>query len=370
MHFIIGRDGGETPDPRPRHAGAGGRRDRPHLERRARRDRLARDPGAGTGPGAVRALSATRSPTAIARPIPPEDALEDIQVIESLSAERPLGVEFYPRSEDGKPCVGLKVWSHGRPIPLSERVPVLENMGFRVVDERTFEVGGEDRGALAARHGAGARRWRARRPRNRKGALEGCFIMVMRGARRERRLQRAGDGGGCSGATWRWCAPSRASCGRSACLIRRITCGRRCASTRGLRRRSSSCSTRGSIRAAGRSPRQAARRRSPPQIEAALGGRREPRRGPHHPPFRQRGAVGDPHQLLSARQGRPARSRRSRSSSPAASSTACRGPRRFTRSSSIRRASRACICASARWRAAASAGRTGRRISAPRCWAW
>ena len=37
------------------------------------------------------------------------------------------------------------MWSHGRPIPLSERVPVLENMGFRVVDERTFEVGGDVR---------------------------------------------------------------------------------------------------------------------------------------------------------------------------------------------------------------------------------
>ena len=28
------------------------------------------------------------------------------------------------------------MWSHAKPIPLSERVPVLENMGFRVVDER------------------------------------------------------------------------------------------------------------------------------------------------------------------------------------------------------------------------------------------
>jgi glutamate dehydrogenase len=32
------------------------------------------------------------------------------------------------------------VFSHSRPIPLSERVPVLENMGFRVVDERTYHI--------------------------------------------------------------------------------------------------------------------------------------------------------------------------------------------------------------------------------------
>ena len=37
-------------------------------------------------------------------------------------------------------CVGLKVWSYDRPIPLSERVPVLENMGFKVVDERTYQI--------------------------------------------------------------------------------------------------------------------------------------------------------------------------------------------------------------------------------------
>jgi glutamate dehydrogenase len=61
-------------------------------------------------------------------------------MIEGLTAERPLGVDFYQPPGVEKNCVGLKVWSHGRPIPLSERVPVLENMGFRVVDEQTYQV--------------------------------------------------------------------------------------------------------------------------------------------------------------------------------------------------------------------------------------
>ena len=124
----------------------------------------------------------------------PADAVEDIQVIESLSADRPLGVDFYPRSEDGKPCVGLKVWSHGRPIPLSERVPVLENMGFRVVDERTFEVGGEP-GAwlhdMALERADGA-------PANLETDEARSGSLLHRGdarLRRERRLQRAGDDG-------------------------------------------------------------------------------------------------------------------------------------------------------------------------------
>ena len=57
---------------------------------------------------------------------------------------------------------------------------------------------------------------------------------------------------------------------------------------------------------------------------------------------------------------RPAQAARSLSSSKAASSTTCRCRGRCARSSSIRRASKACICASARWRAAACAGPTGR----------
>ena len=45
----------------------------------------------------------------------------------------------------------------------------------------------------------------------------------------------------------------------------------------------------------------------------------------------------------------------------------CRCPARASRSSSTRRAPRACTCAAARSRAAGSAGRTGARTSAPRC---
>ena len=54
------------------------------------------------------------------------------------------------------------------------------------------------------------------------------------------------------------------------------------------------------------------------------------------------------------------------SSSTRARSRTCRRRARSTRSSSIRRESKAFICASARWRAADCAGPTGRRISAPR----
>ena len=69
----------------------------------------------------------------------PETAVEDIRMIERLSQGHPLGVDGRRRA-DTERGVGLKVWSCAAPIPLSQRVPVLENIGFRVVDERTFEV--------------------------------------------------------------------------------------------------------------------------------------------------------------------------------------------------------------------------------------
>jgi glutamate dehydrogenase len=70
----------------------------------------------------------------------PLTAVDDIRVIEGLSPSRPLGVDFHRHASDAKNCIGLKVFSFNRPIPLSERVPVLENMGFKVVDERTYEI--------------------------------------------------------------------------------------------------------------------------------------------------------------------------------------------------------------------------------------
>jgi glutamate dehydrogenase len=70
----------------------------------------------------------------------PTIAASDIRVIEALSEQRPLGVDFHHRLEEEQRAAGLKVWSFARPLPLSERVPVLENMGFRVVDERTYLI--------------------------------------------------------------------------------------------------------------------------------------------------------------------------------------------------------------------------------------
>ncbi|WP_342361093.1 NAD-glutamate dehydrogenase [Terrarubrum flagellatum] len=68
-----------------------------------------------------------------------DEAVADIAVIEQLSADAPRAVDFYRRGEDAD-RIHLKLFVRGAPIPLSERVPVLENIGFRVLNERTYRI--------------------------------------------------------------------------------------------------------------------------------------------------------------------------------------------------------------------------------------
>ena len=112
-------------------------------------------------------------------------AANDIRVIEGLSEKRPLGVDFHHRMHEEQRAVGLKVWSFGKPLALSARVPVLENMGFRVVDERTFHIDPKREGArtvwfhdmlLERRDGTAIELDKG------KARLETAFLMVMRGA--------------------------------------------------------------------------------------------------------------------------------------------------------------------------------------------
>ena len=70
----------------------------------------------------------------------PGRALEDISRIERLGPDLPVAIDFH--REDGAPQsqVRATVYRFGAPIPLSERVPVLENLGFSVIDERSYRI--------------------------------------------------------------------------------------------------------------------------------------------------------------------------------------------------------------------------------------
>ncbi len=138
VHFIIGRDAGATPRPT-----------RAELEEtigsiiRTWTDGLADALAVVHDPANARELF-ERYRNAFSEgyraSYSPLVAVNDIKVIAGLSPARPLSADFHRRTETIDGGIGLKVWSHGRAIPLSERVPVLENMGFRVVDEQTHHI--------------------------------------------------------------------------------------------------------------------------------------------------------------------------------------------------------------------------------------
>jgi glutamate dehydrogenase len=69
-------------------------------------------------------------------------AIADIVTIEKLTSARPVAISVYRiEGEDDPTRFGLKVFSHGAPLSLSYRVPVIEHHGLRVVDERTYQIG-------------------------------------------------------------------------------------------------------------------------------------------------------------------------------------------------------------------------------------
>ena len=138
VHFIIGRAEGEAPNP-----------DRATLDRavedivRSWIDGLNEALAAAYELGKAHALAARYRgafPIDYREVYAPAIAVGDIRVVELLTPERPLGVDFYRQGGAGLTRAGLKVFSQNRPISLSERVPVLEDMGFRVVDERTYHI--------------------------------------------------------------------------------------------------------------------------------------------------------------------------------------------------------------------------------------
>ena len=142
VHFIIGRDMGETPNP-----------SRAELEAgvaaivRSWGDEFAQELSSAFDPAKAREIEGkykSAQSAAYREAFSAKDAIADVRIIENLSKEKPLAINFYRAAEADKKSVNLKVWNCERPLPLSERVPLLENMGFSVIDERTYVVEREE----------------------------------------------------------------------------------------------------------------------------------------------------------------------------------------------------------------------------------
>jgi glutamate dehydrogenase len=71
---------------------------------------------------------------------PVRTAVFDIDHMERLTAEEPLGMSFYRPLEDTEGHLNFKIFSLGKTAPLSDVLPMLENMGLRVIGERAHEI--------------------------------------------------------------------------------------------------------------------------------------------------------------------------------------------------------------------------------------
>ncbi|OAF12700.1 NAD-glutamate dehydrogenase [Bradyrhizobium centrolobii] len=69
-----------------------------------------------------------------------EQAIADIATIEKLTPARPVTISVHRVEEDDPRRLSLKVFSDAAPLSLSYRVPVIENHGLRVVNERTYQI--------------------------------------------------------------------------------------------------------------------------------------------------------------------------------------------------------------------------------------
>ncbi|MEX3011851.1 NAD-glutamate dehydrogenase [Hoeflea sp. TYP-13] len=127
VHFVLGRSGGRTP-----------RVSQEVLENTVRsivtrwEDQFAKL--AGVDSLALHTSDAYRDN------FTPEEAVEDLPSFLQCAENNPICIDFYQRDGEASENLSLKIFHLDAPVSLSRRVPLLENLGFSVISEQTFEV--------------------------------------------------------------------------------------------------------------------------------------------------------------------------------------------------------------------------------------
>ncbi|MFZ3236185.1 MAG: NAD-glutamate dehydrogenase [Stellaceae bacterium] len=111
-------------------------------------DHFAEEAAAAFGEGEARARLRRLKPFPVAYQAltRPSQAIADLPRIESVLAGSPLEVALHPGDESGR--TGLRLYRAKDPVVLSDVLPMLENLGLRVVAEEPFRIDSSEGGAV------------------------------------------------------------------------------------------------------------------------------------------------------------------------------------------------------------------------------
>lgn len=70
----------------------------------------------------------------------PRTAVFDIQHVEQLTEDAPLGLNFYKPVDEYANNFRLKIYQYDVTIPLSDVIPIIENLGLRAISERPYRL--------------------------------------------------------------------------------------------------------------------------------------------------------------------------------------------------------------------------------------
>ena len=126
VHVIIGRRGGRTP-----------RIPQPKLEEAIRAISTPWEQSFAALAGRQTGLTVSK---AFQEAFAPEEAYADLHDISACAEGAPIRIAFYTRPEDPAETLRLKIFHQPQHLSLSRRVPLLENLGFHVVSEQTFDI--------------------------------------------------------------------------------------------------------------------------------------------------------------------------------------------------------------------------------------
>ena len=99
--------------------------------------------------GAMRRELVLPLPAAYREEVPVEQAVADYEVSASLRAISPLALSLYTPDGNGRQSLRLRLYRLDEPVSLTTSLPMLENMGARVLDERSYVI---ERHALPVVH--------------------------------------------------------------------------------------------------------------------------------------------------------------------------------------------------------------------------